>query len=120
MSDPAVLFGIRSCDTVRKARRWLDQRGVAYRYHDLRDDGVEPADLTAWCEALGWEALLNRRSTTWRGLTDTQRAAAGDAEGACALLRTHPTLLRRPLLAVDGRYWAGFDEAAYRSLLGQS
>lgn len=113
----AVLYGIPNCDTVRRARRWLDGARRAYRFHDVREAGLDAALLAQWCAQLGWEALVNRRSTTWRGLDESQRAGLGDAAAAIALLREHPTLLRRPVLSVGGRVHVGFDADAYRTLL---
>lgn len=107
-----ILYGIKTCDTVRKARRWLDQHDIEYRYHDLREDGLDAGELTAWVEQLGWETLLNRRSTTWKNLPEDQRADV-DRERAVALLQAHPTLLKRPLLSSGTQYLAGFDNERY-------
>jgi arsenate reductase (glutaredoxin) len=110
-----TLYGIKNCDTVRKARRWLEQRGVAYRFHDLRSDGLEPDRLRQWCRTLGWETLLNRRGRTFRELPDEQIQGL-DGRGALELMLAHPTLIKRPVLERDGRLQVGFDESLYATL----
>lgn len=109
-----TLYGIPNCDTCRKARRWLEERGIAHRFHDLRRDGLGAAMLRTWADALGWERLLNRQSSTWRQLPEADRTVA-DREAAIALLARHPTLLKRPLLARDGAYQLGFRPADYEA-----
>jgi Spx/MgsR family transcriptional regulator len=110
-----TLYGIRSCDTVRKARRWLDQHGIDYRYHDLREDGLEGGQVKGWLERLGQEALVNRRSTTWKGLSLEARETlqAGDATG---LLLEHPTLIKRPLLDTGSELHLGFAPTRYEDI----
>ncbi|RYY73456.1 MAG: ArsC family reductase [Comamonadaceae bacterium] len=93
-----TLFGIPNCDTVKKARRWLDQQGVPYRFHDFRKDGLPADALDRWLRAPGWEALVNRRGTTWRQLDDATRDAVVDAVTARAVLQAHPTLIKRPVV----------------------
>lgn len=94
-----TLYGIKSCDTCRKARKALDARGIAYRYHDLREDGLDAETLSRFIDRAGLEALLNTRSTTWRGLDDADRQGARDDDAhARALILAQPTLLKRPLL----------------------
>ncbi|RMH52711.1 MAG: ArsC family reductase [Zetaproteobacteria bacterium] len=113
------LYGIPNCDTVRRARRWLREAGVAHTFHDYRREGVDAALLAHAADLLGWEALLNRRGTTWRRLAPSERAAAADRGGALELMVRQPTLIKRPLLLVDGRPRAvGFDPERYRALLG--
>ena len=97
--DGAIeVYGIPNCDTVKRARAWLDAHGVAYRFNDFRKGGVPPARLDAWIAALGWEALLNRRGTTWRRLSEGERAAVVDAASARALLLAQPSLVKRPVV----------------------
>ncbi|WP_019558906.1 arsenate reductase [Thioalkalivibrio sp. ALE12] len=96
MSEIA-LFGIANCDTVRKARRALDAAGVGVRFVDVRKDGLEEARVRAWVEALGWEALVNRRGTTWRQLPAEQRDGL-DRERAIALMLEHSALIKRPVI----------------------
>ncbi len=108
-----ILYGIPNCDTVRKARNWLDTHGIAHRFHDFRADGLTADRVAAWIDALGWEALLNRRGTSWRQLDASIRAACG-AETAPALLQAMPTLIRRPVLERAGAVYLGFAPEQYR------
>lgn len=107
-----TLYGIRSCDTVRRARRWLDGHGIAYTWHDLREDGLDAAQLQRWVDALGIDALLNRKSRTWRDLPSGRRERLDDA-GLQRLVLEHPTLLRRPLLEDGDELAVGFSAADY-------
>jgi arsenate reductase len=107
-----VVYGIRNCDTVTKARRWLDDQGIAYRFHDFRSDGLEPARVERWLVELGWEQLINRRGTTWRQL-DAKIRDRISATTAAELLLAHPTLIRRPVLEQAGRIYLGFTPEAY-------
>lgn len=108
-----TLYGIKNCDTVKKARSWLEQHAIAYQFHDFRTDGLLEAQVTAWHSALG-DALINRRSTTWKQLAETQRKRAETAP--VALLVEHPTLIKRPLLNVDETYHVGFKTELYSRL----
>ena len=114
----ATLHGSPNCDTVKKARAWLDSHGVAYGFHDVRKAGVPEADLRRWMAVVGWERLLNRRGTTWRKLDEATRAAVVDAESAAALLRAHPSAIRRPVLAAGDALVVGFDAGRYAALFG--
>jgi arsenate reductase len=97
-----ILYGIPNCDTVKKARRWLDEQGVAHRFHDFRKDGLEPDRLQSWIDALGWEKLLNKAGTTFRKLPDAAKAGL-DAASAKALMLEQPAMIRRPVVeAADG------------------
>jgi arsenate reductase (glutaredoxin) len=108
-----TLYGIKNCDTVKKARKWLEQHQVDYQFHDLRDDGLTEAQAQAWFQELG-EALVNKRSTTWKQLSPAQQAKANSAPAA--LLAQHPTLVKRPLLDTGSVRRVGFDAAAYTKL----
>lgn len=110
-----TLVGIKNCDSVRKARKWLEENGVAYSYHDLREDGLDKAALQAWIRELGWEVLLNKRSTTWKQLSAEDRSDLNDTK-AMMLLLAHPTLIKRPLLISRQGIHVGFNEAKYRVL----
>ena len=112
-----TLFGLKNCDSCRKARRWLDDNGVAYRFHDVRDDGLDAARLGLWAERVDWETLVNRKSTTWRGLPENTRASM-DRRSAVATMAEHPTLLKRPVLERDDLLEIGFSPDRYASLLG--
>ncbi|MGM0672206.1 ArsC family reductase [Thioalkalivibrio sp.] len=106
MSEIA-LYGIANCDTVRKARRSLDAAGVAYRFVDVRKDGLAADRLRGWVEAVGWETLVNRRGTTWRQLSEADREGV-DAERAIALLLEHPALMKRPVVEQDNAITVGW------------
>lgn len=113
----ATLYGIPNCDTVKKARKWLEAQGIAYVFHDLRQDGVEAVRLDHWTRALGWERLLNRRSTTWRQLPETAKLDLDDTK-AQVLMLAQPTLIKRPVLEHGETVLAGFSEPAYRTEFG--
>lgn len=114
-----TLHGIANCDRCRAARRWLDARGIDYRWHDVRVEGLDAARLEAWQAEAGWEGLLNRRSTTWRALPAADREVR-DAAAARRLILAHPTLLRRPLLVHDGGVRIGFDADTWGRALAAS
>ena len=114
MSD-CILYGIPNCDKVRAARRWLEQKGVPFRFHDLRQDGVDEALLHRWLDHVDLAELVNRRSTTWRQLSEADRAAI--LNGDLTRLAQHPTLIRRPVLACGDRVWVGFDAARWEAEL---
>lgn len=112
------LHGIPNCDTVKKARAWLAERGVPHEFHDFRQAGV-PEAMSRWVAALGWEPLLNRRGTTWRRLPPARQAAAADAAGAEALMRAEPSVIKRPVVVwQDGSVSVGFDAGAWQARLG--
>lgn len=111
-----TLYGIKSCDTVRKARRFLDEQAIDYHFHDFRADGLEPARVDDWLGQLAPEALLNRRSASWRQLAEAQRADLSP-EAVRALVLDNPTLIKRPVLEIDGRIEVGFSPERYRTLL---
>ena len=110
------LYGIPNCDTVKKARAWLDGRGLGYAFHDYKKEGADPDRLAAWSDAAGWEALLNRRGTTFRGLGDADKADIGRAK-ALRLMESHPSLIKRPVVEHDGGLLVGFDEAEWERAL---
>jgi len=111
-----TIYGIRNCDTMRKARAWLDAHGVEYTFHDYKTLGVPAGRLRAWVERLGWQALLNTRGTTFRKLPPARQAALED-ERALALMTEFPGLIRRPVLEHGGHLLIGFDVDAYRTVL---
>jgi Spx/MgsR family transcriptional regulator len=112
------LYGIANCDTVKRARAWFDASGIDYRFVDFKKAGLEPARLARWVDALGWEALLNRRGTTWRQIDVASQATVVDAASAAALMRAQPSVIKRPVVEwPDGSVTVGFDAerwAAYR------
>ena len=107
-----TLYGIRNCDTIRKARRWLDDNDVSYTFHDVRADGLNEKTLQAWEQELGWEQLLNRRGSTWRKLPNNVRESI-DRTSALQVMLEHPAIIRRPVLAVDGLLHVGFSADAW-------
>lgn len=112
----AVLHGIPNCDTVKKARVWLDEQRVAYTFHDFKKAGVSAAMLSDWLAQVPLETLLNRRGTTWRKLTAAEQASASDEAGAIALMMAQPSLIKRPVLVAHGRVTVGFKPELYRVL----
>ncbi|MDB5829227.1 MAG: ArsC-like protein [Variovorax sp.] len=116
-----TLFGIPNCDTVKRARAWLTDEGVAYRFHDFKKDGVPEPLLDQWVAELGWDALVNRRGTTWRRLDDAARAAVVDAASAKAALLANPSLVKRPVVAWEGKddgITVGFDAGQWQRKIG--
>ncbi|WP_279024042.1 ArsC family reductase [Gibbsiella quercinecans] len=114
------LYGIKNCDTIKKARRWLEEQGVAYRFHDYRTDGLDEPLLRDFVARLGWQPLLNTRGTTWRKLDETQRNGCDNADAAIALMLAQPAIIKRPLLD-DGHGHAllGFSADAYQQYLSE-
>ncbi|MYM63200.1 ArsC family reductase [Pseudomaricurvus sp. HS19] len=112
-----TLYGISNCDTVKKARQWLEQNGIDYRFHDFRKDGLDQARVQGWVEQLGWETLVNKRSTTWKELDDASKAGL-NADTAAALVTANPTLIKRPLLEHDNHTGVGFKAADYDAIFG--
>ena len=107
-----ALYGIKNCDTMKKARAWLDTHGVPYDFHDYKVAGVERARLERWSARVGWETLLNRRGATFRKLPDARKAALGERE-AIALMLEQPSTIKRPVLELDGALLVGFSAEAY-------
>lgn len=104
-----TLYGIPNCDTVKRARAWLDAQGLAYQFHDFKKAGVPADELARWQRELGWERVLNRAGTSWRKLDAASQAAVVDAGSAAALIQANPSLVKRPVvLWADGRLSLGF------------
>ena len=114
---PLTLYGIPNCDTVKKARVWLDAKGVAYAFHDYKKAGIDPASLEQWVEELGWETVLNRAGTTFRKLPDADKADL-NAGKAIRLMLAQPSMIRRPILDLGDRRIAGFRPEVYERALG--
>lgn len=104
----STLYGIKNCDTVKKARNWLDQHGIVYRFHDFRTDGLTPELLQHFADHLGWNKLLNRSSTSWRQLSSEQQSDMTQ-ENALQLMLATPTLIKRPILDVGDQLILGFN-----------
>ncbi|MFA5495466.1 MAG: arsenate reductase [Porticoccaceae bacterium] len=111
-----TLYGIKNCDTVRKARHWLDSHAITYRYHDFRDDGLTLDTIDQWLARSTAGQLLNKRSTTWKQLDDATRNQLDD-DAIPALLAAHPTLVKRPVLDTGGELTVGFSDTAWQQLL---
>lgn len=110
-----TLYGIKNCDTMIKARRWLDAQGVKYRFHDYRKDGLDEQRLRAWEKELGWETLLNRRGMLWRKLPQATRDNI-DRASALQCMLDNPGIIKRPLLDLGKRRVVGFDAHEYAAL----
>lgn len=114
------VYGIKNCDTIKKARRWLEEQGIAYQFHDYRVDGLSDERLQGFIDKLGWEPLLNTRGTTWRKLPQAQRDAITDALAAKALMLEQPAIIKRPLLeATNGEMLLGFKIESYQLFIQQ-
>ena len=115
MAAMTTLYGIPNCDTVKRARAWLDDHGVAYAFHDFKKQGVPEAELDRWLKAPGWEALVNRKGTTWRKLDEATRNAVVDAASARAVLLANPSLIKRPVVnwGAKAGVTTGFDAQAW-------
>ena len=115
-----TLYGIPNCDTVKKARAWLVSEGMKHTFYDFKKHGVPADRLAAWCQAVGWNTLLNRQGTTWRKLSADVQAGALDAAGAQALMLAHPSVVKRPVVEwPDGAapVTVGFDAAAWLKII---
>ena len=112
-----TMYGIRSCDTVKRARAWLEGRGIDYRFHDYKAAGVDLDRLRNWCEQVGWETLVNRSGTTFRKLPEREKQLLSE-EQAMRLMLAQPSLIRRPVLEAGRSLVVGFVPGAYEELLG--
>lgn len=111
-----TLYGIPNCDTVKKARAWLDGRGIAYAFHDYKKAGITGDKLTGWLDVAGWETVLNRAGTTFKKLPDTAKANLDPAK-AIALMLAQPSMIKRPIVEHDGGLLVGFKEAEWQDAL---
>lgn len=111
-----VVYGIKNCDTMKKARAWLDGRGIAYAFHDYKTAGIDKARLEDWASQLGWETLLNRAGTTFRKLPDTEKEGLTEKK-AIALMLAQPSMIKRPVLEQAGKITVGFRPEQYEKLL---
>lgn len=110
-----ILYGIPNCDSVRKARRWLDKHGVDHQFHDFRKDGLSGKKISQWVDKLGWEQIVNKRGQTWRQLPEKTRKGL-NRENAVKLMEESPTLIKRPVLETAKDLKIGFSEADYKAL----
>jgi arsenate reductase (glutaredoxin) len=107
-----TLYGIKNCDTVRKARKWMDAQNIEYTFHDFREDGLDPDAAKSWIAELGWQNLVNRRSTSWKSLSEQARDSMDDDAALQAVL-AQPTLIKRPVLDTGQQRYTGFSAASY-------
>ena len=110
-----ILYGIPNCDTIKKARKWLDANGIEYTFHDFRKDGLDKSMLETWVKQVGWEPLLNRRGTTWRKLPQETRDSINERSAIKAMLDS-PAIIKRPVLTKGKKILVGFDESQYKQL----
>ncbi len=115
-----TVYGIANCDTVKKARAWLDGRGIPYQFYDFKKSGVTHTQVRAWAESVGWEKLLNRQGTTWRKLSAEEQASVIDQNSAMALMVRQPSLIKRPVVQWPDQIGVGFKIDAWEELARQS
>ncbi len=112
------VYGIKNCNTMKKALNWLDSQGLDYQFHDFKKEGVDEATLKQWETKVSWEQLINKKGLTWRGLTDEEKLAVKDATSANALMKQKTSLIKRPVIAKGGELLTlGFDEEIYQAKL---
>jgi arsenate reductase len=116
MSDTITVYGIANCDTVKKARAWLDQHGIGYRFHDFKKQGLPLDRVDRWMAAAGWEALLNRQGTTWRKLDIGVRDAVVNAQAARRIMEQNPSVIKRPVVEWENGLTAGFDATRWERM----
>lgn len=114
-----TIYGIKNCDTMKKARNWLEAHGVDYAFHDYKASGIDRASLERWCAEFGWEKVLNRAGTTFRKLPDDAKADL-DQEKAVALMLEQPSMIKRPVLDRHGALTLGFKPESYEQAIGES
>jgi arsenate reductase (glutaredoxin) len=115
-AQAVTIYGIKNCDTMKKARAWLDEHGVAYAFHDYKAAGIERARLERWAREVGWDTLLNRAGTTFREVPDKDKDGLGEKK-AIALMLDQPSMIKRPVLDVGGKLLVGFRPQAYAKAL---
>jgi arsenate reductase len=119
MTKSTTIYGIKNCDTMKKARAWLDGYGVSYEFHDYKTAGAPKEKLKAWCDELGWETLLNRAGTTFRKLPEADKAGLNERK-ALALMLEQPSMIKRPVLEAGGKLLVGFKPEIYAGELKAS
>jgi arsenate reductase len=115
-----TVCGIPNCSTVKSARIWLDEHAIAYTFHDFKKAGVDAALVESWLPHVGLDVLINRKGTTWRALSDAQKAAVADKQQAIALMMAQPSVIKRPVLMVGGKAHVGFSDAMYQQIFQTS
>jgi Spx/MgsR family transcriptional regulator len=119
MAKTAPIYGIKNCDTMKKARAWLDEHGVAYDFHDYKSAGIARGALEGWSRAVGWETLLNRSGRTFRALPAKDQEGLSEKK-ALALMAAQPSMIKRPVLAIDGKLLVGFKPEQYAKVFGKA
>jgi arsenate reductase len=110
-----TLYGIPNCDTIKKARKWLQAHDVEYQFHNYKADGVPGKKLESWVKQVGWEMLLNRRGTTWRKLDDAAKENVTE-KSAIQLMLDNPSIIKRPILEIDNKITVGFSDSDYKQI----
>ncbi len=111
-----TLYGIPNCDTVKKARNWLTEHNIDHQFHNFKKDGLEQTTISQWVDSLGWEVLLNKRSTTWRKLSDNDKTDI-DRDKAIAIMLNNSSIIKRPVLDLNGALYVGFKTEQYQEFL---
>ncbi|WP_119418905.1 ArsC family reductase [Desertibaculum subflavum] len=118
MPKTVTIYGIKNCDTMKKARAWLDGRGIGYAFHDYKAAGIERGVLKSWAGQVGWEVLLNRAGTTFRALPEAEKQGLNEAK-AITLMAAQPSMIKRPVLDLGGPLLVGFKPEQYAAALGR-
>jgi Spx/MgsR family transcriptional regulator len=116
MAKTITIYGIKNCETMKKARAWLEKHGVDYVFHDYKTEGIERERLEQWCKKVGWETLLNRAGTTFRKLPESEKASV-DARKAMKLMLEQPSMIKRPVLELGGELLVGFGPENYSTMI---
>jgi len=116
MRQKPILYGIKNCDTVRRAVQWLNDAKVEFEFHDYKSKGITASKLEAWSEKTGWESLLNKKGMTWKQLPEKTKDSINDQSAAIRLMVEKPTVIKRPVIEAAGHVLLGFDEALYRQV----
>lgn len=111
-----ILYGIPNCDTVKKARTWLDAHAIAYTFHDFKKAGVSRELVRGWLNDVEWDVLVNRKGTTWRALPDARKATITDADSATELMIESPSVIKRPVLQAGGKTSVAFSDELYKTI----
>jgi Spx/MgsR family transcriptional regulator len=119
MQHTPIVYGIPNCDSVKKARTWMDTHGIAYTFHDFKKQGVPPDALDVWLRAVGWETLLNRKGTTWRKLDASVQSSVHDVASARALMLSQVSVIKRPVVVVGQKVMVGVNPQAWADVLGE-
>ncbi len=109
------VYGIKNCDTVKKALKWLNQNNIVYTFHDFKKEGVALSKLEEWQAKAGIDKLLNRKGTTWRGLSEDEKKSAEQLQGAYSLMQKNTSIIKRPVIENEGVFVLGFDESEYQN-----